>query len=362
MKKKVFFCLIISIVMIVFSGCSSNSFIERNETCDLIVPIELQEAMEKKVEQVQALPELTLQFLPLDISAVYAQLSAVPEKSLQRESVSYPDNKGGSETLYSGKLPFYDIYLNIETISGGTSIYYETQSYSYLSAIFEPCVDAAQLNSSALTFAEISEAREELETLAEQLGVRLVDLSCKSLSMDTLQSLYDGRKASGTLRDIRYTTSASPFDYKNASAVADKPSWAKEDECYYFSGRVGFFDTPIFGSSFEAYINSTGILNISAIGLQQIKAQKKPKRLKSGKEILSKLGVLEAGQYSQNGAVLTDAQLTFYPLSLSEYAPVWILTLEYPFTTPENETETRTAQVLLHACTANEIIEEDVIM
>lgn len=307
------------------------------------------------VEGIQALPQISTRPLPIDISKLYSLFAGDQQtQDLQHDIFTYPEDEGYSETLYAGALPFYDTYLNVESVPTDTRIHYEASDYQYIDAVFDPTENADYNSTEQLGFSNIDTATARMNKIASECGFEFKLFSYTSLSSKHLQELYDYRRASDTLRKTRYSIDGSAT--KNAIAVADKPVWTQEDECYYIKGNASFSDVPIYGGDIDAYINSTGIIQFSATRLLEVTSQGITKPLQSGEAIVSSLDRITEAMYSEDAIVVSDAQLYYYPSDADTYTPLWMFSLQYTFTNPDQVKENRTALVWIDACTAEEVI------
>ncbi len=324
----------------------------------------LVQQMSSTIAEKQALPTLTAAPLPIkDIYGLYSRITQLPLlQDEQHDKYYYPQGQGFSEILYCGEEPFYDVWLNLETVRADTRIYFETCDYSNISAVFAPHEDAAEVGTEPLHFSDADAAKALVNQISETYGFETTFDSCASLTADTLQKLYNSRSENGTLRNVRYRIESAGGlpNEKNTSAVADWPLWTQEDECYYIEGATSFYGIPIAGGSLEAYVNSNGIIQYNATGILAIESQTTPAPLQSRDAILNALDTVASTIYSEDGITLSDAQLFYHLTEMDTYQPLWRFTLQYTFTNPAQEKEDRTATVWIDACTAEEFTEKEV--
>ncbi len=357
--------LLLSMFVSSFAGCTpqqtstqQTSTQHSNNTYSFAVQDDLWQQMSSTIEEKQALPTLTAAPLPIDdIYALYSRFTQQPlPQDAEYEKVYF------SEVIRCGEQPFYDMMLSIETISTDTRIHFETRDFSYISAVFHPLENAADVGTEPLHFSDAAAAKALANQISEAYGFETTSFSCASLTADTLQKLYNSRSENGTLRAVRYydeSAGGSP-NVKNAFAVADRSLWTQEDECYYIEGATSFYGVPIAGGRFEAYVNANGIIEYGASGILTIESENTPAPLQSSDTILTSLDTVASRIYNEDGITLSEAQLFYYPTEIDTYQPLWSFTLQYTVTNPAQEKEDRTATVWIDACTAEEFIEKEI--
>ncbi len=354
MKKTV--CIIISIINIfLLASCEiHNNSTETDNTLKINVESGVMESARKSSAEISKLSPVKTSPYKITIEDVFKSLTGKEiDGSYQQLTQILPDSSGKSYSVFKGEKPFYDMYLNVETVNTGTNIHYETERYSYVSAVFYINDNSDSLTDEVLTFALPENATKQITDLLAEYEAEIINLKCYSLSCETLQSLYDTRKASGTLRDNRYGTGNSTV--KNESAIAEKEEWAQADACYYIEGNISLQGVPVFGGEITAFIDSSGIIMLSALGLVKAENEGKTAKIQSADDILNQVNNISQKLYSEDKIKLTDLKLWYYPVDESTYKPLWLATLNYTYTNPDGVKENREAEIWLDAISGEEV-------
>ena len=362
--------LAISLVLLSFSGCNREPSGPTNRTADSqdselsTLPTQMDfladdgifDEMQATIDRLEALPTFHCEGLPVDTNSFYADISG----GHAVEELSQAETPGQQEptVFYQGEAPWYDVFYVIEQYSNYTSLSYQTNRFSYVNAVFSPMMDAESLSDEALPFATQSDVLDQLDAILSTHHIDLANVQCQSLSAETLQELYDTKKASGTLTENRWGDGSTP--YKNHADTAEREVWEDDDACYYITASQGVQGVPLYGEdSITMMVDESGIFSFNAI-LRKMTQEDDQSKLADVAKLMQVLNDTANCMPSNDGCTLEKIAICYYPVDDTTYIPAWAAVLSYDFTTPDNVIERRETEIVLDARTGAEIPQKEI--
>ncbi len=205
---------------------------------------------------------------PFDAENLFFRLSKT--KDLHDAEITM--NKYGEDYLGDvyiiivGEMPFPDYYLSTNYypntgLAAASSIMYHGKQYNYIEAIFDPDENVGIIGDEAFDFCTPEEAMEAFSSIFYP-QIAFGEITCGSVSGESLQLLYNERKRTNTFREEFYAAAGSGA--KDTFGMVEKSEWTDQDSFYYIAAHAALQQVPVYGSHYEAMIDRDGVVALMA--------------------------------------------------------------------------------------------------